>query len=278
MGSEGPSPGYARLGFVATYTESISGSAFKIADSLYKTTRAHTPLPSFVDARVKEAESKVTELGVPLLNFVQDRATHILAIVDVKLDQGVGLASDLVNSSLGFADLHFPQMFKGTRDVYVARAMDLVKAARQQSISGTITAAKEQTIFLINSAKQVPTRLYATSQGLLNKAGATFTSVRESLSVEKAMSAVGPTVDLAKQKYEKAHEIVVTTSLYHQAYGTVLLVGNKVQAMPVFQNVYAVAVNRLYPTVSPYTTPLVEKAQPYIDTVFDQLKPVSVVA
>lgn len=29
---------------------------------------------------------------------------------------------------------------------------------------------------------QVPTRLYATSQGLLNKAGATFTSVRESLS------------------------------------------------------------------------------------------------
>lgn len=85
MGSEGPSPGYARLGFVATYTESISGSALKIADSLYKTTRAHTPLPSFVDARVKEAESKVAELGVPLLNFVQDRATHILAIVDVKV-------------------------------------------------------------------------------------------------------------------------------------------------------------------------------------------------
>lgn len=48
--------------------------------------------------------------------------------------------------------------------------------------------------------------------------------------------------------------------------------------MPVFQNVYAVAVNRLYPTVSPYTNPLVEKAQPYIDTVFEQLKPVSVVA
>ena len=71
------------------------------------------------------------------------------------MDKGVGLASDLVNSSLGFADLHFPQMFKGTRDVYVARAMDLVKAARQQSISGTFTAAKEQTIFLISSAKQV---------------------------------------------------------------------------------------------------------------------------
>ena len=71
------------------------------------------------------------------------------------MDQGVGLASDLVNSSLGFADLHFPQMFKNTRDVYVAKAMDLVKAARQQSISGTFTAAKEQTIFLINSAKQV---------------------------------------------------------------------------------------------------------------------------
>lgn len=74
-----------RLGFVATYSESIFGSTFKIADSLYRTTRAHTPLPGFVDARVKVAEDKFSELSVPLLNFVQDRATQLLTIVDVKV-------------------------------------------------------------------------------------------------------------------------------------------------------------------------------------------------
>lgn len=265
-------PAYSRLGFVATYSESILGSTFKIADSLYRTTRAHTPLPGFVDARVVQAESKVSELGVPLLNFVQDRATQLLAIVDVKVDQGVGI----VNRSLGF--VHFPQKFEGTRDAYVARALELVTIARQQTISGTFQAAKEQTVILIDHAKRVPTLLFTTTQELLNNATATLVTLRESLSVEKAIGAVGPTVDLAKQKYIQAHDAIVAAPVYKQAYDTSTVVLSKVQATPVYQNVYSVSANRLYPAISPYASPLVEKAQPYIDSIVEQLKPITAAA
>lgn len=275
MSAEAPAD-LRRLGFVATYSESIFGSTFKIADSLYRTTRAHTPLPGFVDARVKVAEDKFSELSVPLLNFVQDRASQLLTIVDVKVDQGVGLASDLVNQSFGI--VHFPQKFQGTRDAYVARATELVTLARQQTLSGTYQAVKEQTVIVYDSAKRVPVLLFSTSQELLNKVNAALVSLRESMSVEKAIGAVAPTVDLAKQKYIQAHDAIVAAPVYKQAYETSTVVISKVQTTPLYQNVYAVSANRLYPAISPYATPLVEKAQPYIDSVFEQLKPITAAA
>ena len=76
-----------RLGFVAAYSESIAGSTFKIADSLYRTTRAHTApwTPGFVDAGVTKAESTVLAYSMPLLSFVQLRATQLLSMMDAKV-------------------------------------------------------------------------------------------------------------------------------------------------------------------------------------------------
>ena len=87
MGAEpvNTQPDLRRLEFVKSYSESIFGSTFKLADSIYRTTRAHAPLPGFVDVRVKQAENKFSEFSVPALNFVQDRATQLLTVVDCKV-------------------------------------------------------------------------------------------------------------------------------------------------------------------------------------------------
>ena len=66
--------------------------------------------------------------------------------------------------------------------------------------------------------------------------------------------------------------------VYKHAYDTSTGVLSKVQQIPLYQNVYAVSANRLYPAISPYAGPLVEKAQPYIDSVFEQLKPITAAA
>ena len=65
----------------------------------------------------------------------------------------MGLASGIVNQTLGAV-----QNFKGTRDAYVARAVELVTKARQQTLSGTIQVAKDQVLFIIDTAKRVSSR------------------------------------------------------------------------------------------------------------------------
>ena len=80
-----PNMDLRRLGFVAVYSETILGKTYSCADQLYQAVRVHTPLPGFVDDRVKKAESKFNELSTPALTYIQTRATEILAIVDTKV-------------------------------------------------------------------------------------------------------------------------------------------------------------------------------------------------
>ncbi len=39
--------------------------------------------------------------------------------------------------------------------------------------------------------------------------------------------------------------------------------------------VYKLSATNVYPVVSPLADPLLNKAQPYVDTVFEQLKPIA---
>ena len=69
-----------------------------------------------------------------------------------------------------------------------------------------------------------------------------------------------------------------TTPVYKQMYDVSTTVIHKVQDLSLVQTVYSVSANRLYPYVKPYASPLVLKAQPYVDEVVQQLKPIFVAA
>ena len=66
-----------------------------------------------------------------------------------------------------------------------------------------------------------------------------------------------------------------TTPVYKHMYDVGATALHRVQDMTLVQSVYSVSANRLYPYVKPYTSPLVLKAQPYVDEVFEQLKPIT---
>jgi len=153
-----------------------------------------------------------------------------------------------------------------------------VDFVRRQSVGGSVEWTIQKGAIIMQAAKRMPGAVANDTQALLNKANHTLGNLRHSLSVEKAIDAVAPTVDLAKQKYIQAHDAIVAAPVYKQAYNTSSDVLTKVQTTPLYQNVYEVSAKRLYPAISPYADPLVEKAQPFINTVFEQLKPITAAA
>ena len=62
---------------------------------------------------------------------------------------------------------------------------------------------------------------------------------------------------------------------YKKTYDMTTDLAGKAQSMPLYQQVYKLSSTHVYPVISPLADPLVVKAQPYVNTAFEQLKPIS---
>ena len=66
--------------------------------------------------------------------------------------------------------------------------------------------------------------------------------------------------------------------LYKKTYEMTTGLAGKAQSSPLYKNVYQLSATHVYPVISPLADPLVVKAQPYVNTVLEQLKPISATA
>ena len=59
--------------------------------------------------------------------------------------------------------------------------------------------------------------------------------------------------------------------MYKNAYNTTAGLAGKAQEFPL----YKLSATHVYPVISPLADPVLVKAQPYVNTVFEQLKPIA---
>ena len=62
---------------------------------------------------------------------------------------------------------------------------------------------------------------------------------------------------------------------YKKAYNTTAGLAGQAQENSIYKNAYKLSATHVYPVISPLADPVLNKAQPYVDTVFEQLKPIA---
>jgi hypothetical protein len=272
-----------RLDFLKSYTEFAVNKSSDIAGSVYATSRSFTP--SFLEPQVQAVEGKAKEVasnyGAPIVNAVQDKSSQVLGVVDKQVDGVVKRAEEFYSNNSTFlsnavknqSDYHAKnlQHFKDARDAYLKQAKDAVNFLKKEGVSGTAKAAVDSLLATVEQAKGVPNYLNEQANFLLEKVSVAWEKLSSVPAVQKTLDAVSPAVEQAKKKYIEAHDLVVTAPVYNKAVDTGADVLTKVQTT----YVYKTAANRLYPVISPYADPVIEKVShsPYVNGVIDHLKP-----
>lgn len=272
-----------RLDFVKSYTEFAVNKSYDLAGSVYQTTRSFTP--SFLEPQVSAVESRAKEIGAsygaPVVNAVQDKSSQVLGVVDKQVDGLVKKAEDFYSSNSTFltnavknqSDYHANnlQHFKDARDAYLQQAKEAVNYLKKEGLSGAAKQAVDSLMAKVEQAKAVPSYLSEQANALLEKVSQAWEKVAHLPAVQKTRDAVSPSVELAKKKYIEAHDILVTAPVYNKAVDTGADVLTKMQTT----YVYKTAANRLYPVISPYADPVIDKVShsPYVNGVIDHLKP-----
>lgn len=273
----------SRLEFVKSYAEYALNKGYDVAGSAYQTSRSFTP--QFLEPRVQAIESKVSELGAsyggPVINTVQDRSSQVLGVVDKQVDGLAKRAEQFYSNNASYladavknqSDYHAKnlQHFKDARDAYLQQAKDAVNFLKREGMSGATKHAVDSLLATVEQAKGVPSYLSEQANALLQKVSIAWDKLAHMPAVQKTLDAVSPSVELAKKKYIEAHDIVVTAPVYNKAVDTGADVLNKVQTT----YVYKTAANRLYPVISNYADPVIDKVShsPYVNGVIDHLKP-----
>jgi hypothetical protein len=272
-------PDLKRLGFLRSYSGYYWNKGYHIASSVYNTGRAYAP--GLLNGSLRVVEDKVSELGTPLLSAVQDRSDKVLRTIDGKVDNVLvaahdflwpapALVSNMVEKQRAVHETKVAHC-NAARYAYLHKIEETIEFLKARGISGTAKYAAVTVMGQVEEAQCIPPTLEREAEVLVNKVGEAWLKLASLPPVSKLVETAQPSVEYARAKYLEAHDAIVASSAYSRALETACGIVHRVQDTMV----YRAAANKLYPVISPYADPALDKithSQLY-SAVVDHLKP-----
>ncbi|CAK0763214.1 hypothetical protein CVIRNUC_003035 [Coccomyxa viridis] len=271
--------GYKRLGFVSDYTTFAWTKSTDIASGVYDYSKGF--MPKSLSPTVEHWEKKVSEIGSPLLAKLHDNSDYMLHAVDDTVDTTLKKSGEYVDSSKKAVssqvnskmNLHTDNLkwFDEARGKFSSRLVGSVEYVKKEGFQGTAQTAVGLVANALEDAKQLPSYLNKETKELIHRLSEAYDKVKTYPAVQKLMATFQPSVDFAKDKYGKAHDVVVSNPRYAGVYKNLAGAVDKLSST-VKENKYYQAT---YSRISPYADPAYESIEPYVEAAHSHLKPVS---
>jgi hypothetical protein len=272
--------GYKRLGFVSDYSTLAWNKSTGVASGVYGYSKGF--VPKSLNPTVEFWEKKVSEIGSPVLAKLHDNSDYVLHAVDNTVDSTLKKGGEYADSSNKFVSskvnsqkgLHDDNVkhFHAARGKLVSTVEGAIDYLKKEGFQGTAQTAVGLVANALEDAKQLPAYLGKESQAVMHRLSEAFDKLKTYPAVQKLLATFQPSVDYAKERYNKAHGTVVSNPRYAGVYKNLANTVDKVSST-VKENKYYQAT---YSRISPYADPAYESIEPYVEAAHSHLKPVSV--
>jgi hypothetical protein len=251
------------LQFIEDATGFALEKSYNLAVSTYMAGRAYTP--QRLDSRMRAVEVKLASLAEPVFEAVQHGGHTILTRLDGTVDLAVSTANRLFGAD------QEGQLVASRQHAYLLDIQQSLAFLKENGLTGTAKVAAEALAQRIEEVQRLPVTIGEEAEVLVTKVGEAWQKLVASPAVTKVIQVTEPSVEFTRAKYQSVHDAVVASATYSKAVGVADGIVKRVQG----NLVYRAAAHTLYPVISPYADPALDKIthSPYYTAVLQHLKP-----